>query len=113
MPRSEPATRQAQYEFIIVGAGTAGCVLAHRLSADKSHRVLLLEAGPVDRGFWIHVPLGYGKTISNPKVNWCSGSAPVPGIHGRKLYCPRGGCLGGTSSINRLLYVRGQEDDFV
>lgn len=95
-----------------MGAGTAGCVVANRLSADGNHRVLLLEAGPVDRNFWIHVPLGYGKSMFNPKVNWCSWSAPVKGINGRKLYCPRGKCLGGTSSINGMLYARGQPEDY-
>lgn len=113
MPRSDVSTApHARYDFIIVGAGTAGCVLANRLSADRSCRVLLLEAGPVDSGFWIHVPLGYGKSMFNPKVNWCSWSAEVPGLYGRKVYCPRGKCLGGTSSINGMLYARGQAEDF-
>jgi choline dehydrogenase len=100
------------YDFIIIGAGTAGCVVANRLTADTSHRALLLEAGPVDNNFWIHVPLGYGKSMFNPNVNWCSWTAPMEGIKGRKVYCPRGKCLGGTSSINGMLYVRGQREDF-
>ncbi len=103
---------QTQYDFIVVGAGTAGCVVANRLSANKQNRVLLLEAGPADRNFWIHVPLGYGKSMFNPKLNWCSWSAPIAGINGKKLYCPRGKCLGGTSSINGMLYVRGQSEDY-
>lgn len=103
---------EAQYDFIVVGAGTAGCVVANRLSANKENRVLLLEAGPADRNFWIHVPMGYGKSMFNPKLNWCSWSAPIAGINGRKLYCPRGKCLGGTSSINGMLYVRGQPEDY-
>ena len=102
----------ARYDFIVVGAGTAGSVVANRLSADGNHRVLLLEAGPPDRDFWIHIPLGYGKTMFNPRLNWCSWSAPVEGINGRRLYCPRGKCLGGTSSINGMLYVRGQPQDY-
>ena len=101
-----------EYDFIVVGAGTAGCVTASRLSADKKSRVLLLEAGPADRNFWIHIPLGYGKTMSNPKVNWCSWSAPVERLNGRKLYCSRGKVLGGSSSINGMLYVRGQPQDY-
>ena len=103
---------EARHDFIVIGAGTAGCVVANRLSANGKHRVLLLEAGPVDRNFWIHVPLGYGKSMFNPAVNWCSWSAPVEGIRGNKLYCPRGKCLGGTSSINGMLYVRGQSHDY-
>ncbi len=105
-------SNETQYDFIVVGAGTAGCVVANRLSANRKHRVLLVEAGPADRNFWIHVPLGYGKSMFNPKLNWCSWSAPIEGINGRKLYCPRGKCLGGTSSINGMLYVRGQPEDY-
>jgi len=101
-----------KYDFIIVGAGTAGCVLANRLSADRKSRVLLLEAGPVDHDLWIHIPIGYGKTMFNPKVNWCSWSAPVQRLNGRKLYCPRGKVLGGSGSINGMLYVRGQPQDY-
>ena len=101
-----------EYDFIVVGAGTAGCVTASRLSADKKSRVLLLEAGPVDRNIWIHIPIGYGKTVYNPNVNWCSWSAPVERLNGRKLYCPRGKVLGGTGSINGMLYVRGQPQDY-
>ncbi len=101
-----------EYDFVVVGAGTAGCVTASRLSANRKNRVLLLEAGPVDRNFWIHVPIGYGKTMFNPAVNWCSWSAPVERLNGRKLYCPRGKCLGGSGSINGMLYVRGQPQDY-
>lgn len=102
----------AEYDFIVVGAGTAGCVVANRLSTEGSNRVLLLEAGPSDRNFWIHVPLGYGKTMFDSKLNWCSWSAPVEGLNARTFYCPRGKCLGGSSSINGMLYVRGQPQDF-
>ena len=105
--RSDP-----EYDFIVVGAGTAGCVTASRLSADKRSRVLLLEAGPADRSFWIHLPIGYGKTWFNPKLNWCSWSAPVERLNGRTLYCPRGKVLGGSGSINGMLHVRGQPQDY-
>jgi choline dehydrogenase len=101
-----------KYDFVVVGGGTAGCVLANRLSADRKHRVLLLEAGPADRNPWIHIPLGYGKTMFDKNVNWCSWSAPVERLNGRQLYCPRGKTLGGSGSINGMLYVRGQPQDF-
>jgi choline dehydrogenase len=100
------------YDFIVVGAGSAGCVLANRLSADPKHRVLLLEAGPEDRNPWIHVPLGYGKNVSNPAVNWCYRGEPEPCGGGQVFHLPRGRVLGGSSSINGMVYVRGQVEDF-
>ncbi|WP_375413286.1 GMC family oxidoreductase [uncultured Bradyrhizobium sp.] len=100
------------YDYIIVGAGSAGCVLANRLSASGKHAVLLLEAGPRDRNIWIHVPLGYGKLFKNTTVNWMYHTEPEPGLNGRKVFQPRGKVLGGSSSINGLLYVRGQHEDY-
>src|SRR5438093_1451392 len=100
------------YDYIIVGAGSAGCVLANRLSADGRHSVLLLEAGPPDRYPWIHIPIGYAKTMFNRRVNWCFYTEPEPGMNGRKIYWPRGKTLGGSSSINGLIYIRGQREDY-
>ena len=100
------------YDYIIVGAGSAGCVLANRLSEDPRNRVLLIEAGPVDRNVWIHIPLGYGKNVNTPSVNWCYEGEPEPYCHGKKYFLPRGRVLGGSSSINGMVYVRGQVDDF-
>ena len=100
------------YDYIIVGAGSAGCVLANRLSASSANKVLLLEAGPEDRNPWIHVPLGYGKNVSNPDVNWCLESEPEEYLYGQKYFLPRGKVIGGSSSINGMVYVRGQVEDF-
>jgi len=100
------------FDYIIVGAGSAGCVLANRLTASGRHRVLLLEAGGHDRHLWIHIPLGYGKLFSDPKVNWLYASEPEPELDNRRIIQPRGKVLGGSSSINGLLYVRGQPADF-
>ena len=99
-------------DFVVVGAGSAGCVMAARLSEDPATRVVLLEAGGHDRHFWIHVPLGYGKTITDPRVNWCYETEPEPNLNGRRVYWPRGKVLGGSSSINGLVYIRGQREDF-
>ena len=101
-----------EYDYIIVGAGSAGCVLANRLSADPANRVLLLEAGPKDSNFWIHVPLGFGKNVSNPAVNWLFRSEPEPYCGGKTFQLPRGRVLGGSSSINGMVYVRGQAEDY-
>ena len=100
------------YDFIIIGAGSAGCVLANRLSADPSRKVLLLEAGPEDRNPWIHIPLGYGKNVSNPSVNWCFQSEPENELYGQSYMLPRGKVIGGSSSINGMVYVRGQKEDY-
>jgi choline dehydrogenase len=100
------------FDWIIVGAGSAGCVLANRLSADPRHRVLLLEAGPADSSPWIHVPLGYGRLFKHPKFNWLYDTEPEPELDGRRIPQPRGKVLGGSSSINGLLYVRGHSEDF-
>ena len=100
------------YDYVIVGAGSAGCVLANRLSADPSKNVLLLEAGGEDSNPWIHVPVGYFKTLHNPKTDWCFKADPDPGLNGRSLDWPRGKVLGGSSAINGLLYIRGQREDF-
>jgi choline dehydrogenase len=109
MAAGPPATH---FDYIIVGAGSAGCVLANRLTASGRHRVLLLEAGGHDRHFWIHVPLGFGKLFDNPKVNWLYKSEPEPELNNRRIIQPRGKVLGGSSSINGLLYIRGQHEDF-
>ena len=98
-------------DYIIVGAGSAGCVLANRLVADGKHSVLLLEAGPKDSNLWIHVPLGYGKLFKDKTVNWMYQTEPEPGLDGRTIFQPRGKVLGGASSINDLPYVRGQHED--
>src|ERR1700733_12646646 len=101
-----------EFDYVIVGAGSAGCVLANRLSADGSNSVLLLEAGPKDTNLWIHVPLGYGKLLKEKTVNWMYQTEPEPGLDGRSVFQPRGKVLGGSSSINGLLYVRGQHEDY-
>lgn len=100
------------YDYIVVGAGSAGCVLAARLSENPAIRVLLLEAGPPDTNPWIHVPLGYGKLFDHPVLNWRYKTEPEPHMHGRRISQPRGRVLGGSSSINGLVYVRGQREDF-
>ena len=102
----------SQYDYIVVGAGSAGCVLAARLSEDPATRVLLLEAGPRDRSIWIHLPIGYGKTMWDPRYNWCFHTDVEPSMNGRQLYWPRGKTLGGSSAINGLIYIRGQREDY-
>ena len=99
------------YDYIVVGAGSAGAAVAHRLSADKKNRVLLLEAGPASH-HWSRVPLGYAKLLHNPKANWRYHSEPMANANGRSLYVPRGRMLGGSSSINGTAFVRGQAQDF-
>ncbi len=101
-----------EFDFVIVGAGSAGCVLANRLSASGRYRVAVLEAGPPDTNPWIHIPVGYFKTMGNPATDWCYVTQPDPGLNGRSIPWPRGRVLGGSSSINGLLYVRGQPQDF-
>ncbi len=102
----------ADFDYIIIGAGTAGCVLADRLSADGRSRVLILEAGGSDRRFWIRTPIGYGRTFADPAVNWKYHTQPNPGLNGRSIYWPRGRVIGGSSSINALVYCRGMPADF-
>lgn len=101
-----------EYDYIIVGAGSAGCLLANRLSADPDINVLLLEAGGKDDYFWIHVPIGYLYTINNPRTDWCFKTEPAPGLNGRSLHYARGKVLGGCSSINAMIYMRGQPRDY-
>jgi choline dehydrogenase len=101
-----------QADFVIVGAGSAGCALAARLTEDPSCRVILLEAGGRDTNRWIHIPLGFGKTFTDPSVNWCYETEPDAGAGGRCIYWPRGKVLGGSSSINGMVYIRGQAEDF-
>jgi choline dehydrogenase-like flavoprotein len=100
------------FDYIIVGAGSAGCVLANRLTASGRHRVLLLEAGGHDRHIWIHIPLGYGKLFADARVNWLYTTEPEPELNNRRVIQPRGKVLGGSSSINGLLYLRGQPEDY-
>jgi len=100
------------YDFIIVGAGSAGCVLANRLTADGRHKVLMLEAGGSDLNFWIWMPIGYGKTFYKPSVNWMYNTQPCPQLNNRVSYWPRGKVMGGSSSINAMVYIRGQHEDF-
>jgi choline dehydrogenase len=100
------------FDYIVVGAGSAGCVLANRLTADGRSTVLLLEAGPRDTDPWIHIPLGYGKLFARRDVNWAYESEPEPALNNRRIFSPRGKVLGGSSSINGLVYIRGQPEDF-
>lgn len=104
--------RMKAFDYIIVGAGSAGCVLADKLSADGRHSVLLLESGPQDNRFWLRVPIGYGMSFYDRNVNWQFFTLPEPGLDGRKIYWPRGRVLGGSSSINALVYHRGIAADY-
>ena len=100
------------FDYVIVGAGTAGCVLANRLSADPGNRVLLLEAGGKDDWIWIHIPVGYLFCIGNPRTDWCYRTEPCDGLNGRSILYARGKVLGGCSSINAMIYMRGQSGDY-
>ena len=110
--REAPLQTIGEFDYIIVGAGTAGCVLANRLSADPRNRVLLLEAGGKDNYIWIHIPVGYLYCMGNPRTDWGFKTEAVPGLNGRALNYPRGRVLGGCSSINGMIYMRGQARDY-
>ena len=101
-----------EYDYIIVGAGTSGCVLANRLTRNRDVNVLLLEAGGKDDYLWIHIPVGYLHCIGNPRTDWLFRTEADPGLHGRSLIYPRGKVLGGSSSINGMIYMRGQPADY-
>ena len=101
-----------EFDYVIVGAGSAGCVLAHRLSEDPRNRVALLEAGGRDKNMWIHIPVGFAKTLNDPTVNWLFYTEPDEKTRNRPIPIPRGKVLGGSSSINGMLYVRGHPRDY-
>jgi choline dehydrogenase-like flavoprotein len=103
---------QTEFDFIVAGAGSAGCVLANRLSADGRHRVALVEGGSHDRWIWLHIPVGYLFAIGNPRADWCWRTEAIPGLNGRDLAYPRGKVLGGSSAINAMIYMRGQAADY-
>jgi choline dehydrogenase len=107
-----PAPARDRFDFIIVGGGSAGCVLANRLSADPRHRVLLLEAGGQDDWIWLHIPVGYLFAIGNPRADWMFETEPEPGLDGRRIGYPRGKVIGGSSAINGMIYMRGQSADY-
>ena len=110
MPESVPV--EGEYDYIVVGAGSAGCVLANRLSADPANRVLLLEAGGRDNWIWFHIPVGYLFAIGNPRADWMFKTEAEPGLNGRSLGYPRGKVIGGSSAINAMVYMRGQAGDY-
>jgi choline dehydrogenase len=103
---------ETQFDYVIVGAGSAGCVLANRLTASGRHRVLVLEAGGQDDWIWFHIPVGYLYAMGNPRADWCYRTEPVPGLNGRSLGYPRGKVIGGSSAINGMIYMRGQAADY-
>ena len=107
-----PATIDGEFDYIIVGAGSAGCLLANRLSANSGRRVLLLEAGGRDNWIWFHIPVGYLFAIGNPRSDWCFKTEPEAGLNGRSLAYPRGKVIGGSSAINAMIYMRGQAADY-
>jgi choline dehydrogenase-like flavoprotein len=112
MAMVEAAPMEGEFDYIIVGAGSAGCVLANRLSADPNNRVLLLEAGGRDNWIWFHIPVGYLFAIGNPRSDWMFKTTPQPGLNGRTLNYPRGKVIGGSSAINAMVYMRGQAGDY-
>ncbi|MGR3718143.1 MAG: GMC family oxidoreductase, partial [Thermohalobaculum sp.] len=101
-----------QFDYVVIGAGSAGCAIAARLSEDPAVTVALIEAGGRDWNLWIHIPVGYFKTMHNPAIDWCYRTAPDPGLNGRRIEWPRGKVLGGSSALNGLLYIRGQAEDY-
>jgi choline dehydrogenase len=103
---------EATFDYVIIGGGTAGALMANRLSADAQCRVLLIEAGPRDSYHWIHIPVGYLSCIGNPRTDWLYSTEPDAGLNGRALRYPRGKTLGGCSSINGMIYMRGQSRDY-
>jgi choline dehydrogenase-like flavoprotein len=109
---ADAETIEGDYDYIIVGAGSAGCLLANRLSADAGNRVLVLEAGGRDNWIWFHIPVGYLFAIGNPRSDWMFKTEPEPGLNGRSLNYPRGKVIGGSSSINAMIYMRGQAADY-
>jgi len=110
MPEATPI--EGEFDYIVVGAGSAGCVLANRLSADPSKRVLVLEAGGRDNWIWFHIPVGYLFAIGNPRADWLFRTEPEPGLNGRSLNYPRGKVIGGSSAINGMIYMLGQAADY-
>jgi choline dehydrogenase-like flavoprotein len=109
---AEAEAIEGEYDYIVVGAGSAGCLLANRLSADAGRRVLLLEAGGRDNWIWFHIPVGYLFAIGNPRSDWCFKTEPEEGLNGRSLDYPRGKAIGGSSAINAMIYMRGQAADY-
>src|SRR5277367_5034294 len=105
-------TESESFDYVVVGGGTAGCLLANRLSAVADLRVLLLEAGGPDNYLWIHIPVGYLYCIDNPRTDWRFQTQACAGLNGRSLLYPRGRVLGGSSSINGMIYMRGQDIDY-
>ena len=100
------------FDFIVVGAGSAGCIVASRLSESGRHSVLLIEAGGEDKSFWFKIPVGYAKSYYNPKVNWMYRTEPEPFVNQREVFIPQGRTLGGGSSVNAMIYIRGQAEDY-
>src|SRR5438034_13614 len=107
-----PGRLEGDFDYIVVGAGTAGCIMANRLSADPKNRVLILEAGGNDNWIWFHIPVGYLFAIGNPRSDWMFKTEPEPGLNGRALAYPRGKVIGGSSAINAMISMRGQAADY-
>ena len=108
--RLKPET--TSFDFIVIGAGSAGCIVASRLSESGRHTVLLIEAGGSDRSFWLTIPVGYARSYYDPAVNWMYSTEPEPALADRRLYVPRGKVIGGSGAINAMVFVRGAARDF-